>query len=148
MDLPCAYVHFSRKTMNTKRKSILQFFTVFRLEIKWLKKRCKSIYLLATHRHTHTRIHTATQKGLLAVNIFFLLVFVFLFAFVVVFVFVFVFLFDCKFLLQLWLGLLPLGPALECAQFAQHSTHTVTHSHTHTHTCWQTVAELESSHFA
>lgn len=54
LDSPCACVHFSRKTMNTKRKSISQFFTVFRLEIKWLKKRCKSIYLLSTHTHTHS----------------------------------------------------------------------------------------------
>lgn len=54
LDSPCACVHFSRKTMNTKRKSISQFFTVFRLEIKWLKKRCKSIYLLSTRTHTHS----------------------------------------------------------------------------------------------
>lgn len=54
LDSPCACVHFSRKTMNTKRKSISQFFTVFRLEIKWLKKRCKSIYLLSTRTRTHT----------------------------------------------------------------------------------------------
>lgn len=61
VDSPCACVHFSRKTMNTKRKSILQFFTVFRLEIKWLKKRCKSIYLLSTL--THKRWHTHTVAG-------------------------------------------------------------------------------------
>lgn len=64
IDSPCACVHFSRKTMNTKRKSISQFFTVFRLEIKWLKKRCKSIYLLFTHTRTHTRTRTLTACSL------------------------------------------------------------------------------------
>jgi len=58
--LPCAWVHLSRKTMNTKRKSILQFFTVFRLKINWLKKRSKSIYL-PSPRDTHT--NTTPQKA-------------------------------------------------------------------------------------
>lgn len=62
LDSPCACVHFSRKTMNTKRKSISQFFTVFRLEIKWLKKRCKSIYLLSTRTHTHTHTHSGHSQ--------------------------------------------------------------------------------------
>jgi len=48
--------------MNTKRKSILQFFTVFRLKINWLKKRSKSIYLPSPRdTHTNTPAHTGVE---------------------------------------------------------------------------------------
>jgi len=69
--LPCAWVHLSRKTMNTKRKSILQFFTVFRLKINWLKKLSTSTYLPSptpgthTHKYTPTHMHRgATPAGI------------------------------------------------------------------------------------
>jgi len=49
--------------MNTKRKSILQFFTVFRLKINWLKKRSKSIYLPSPRdTHTNTPAHTRGKR--------------------------------------------------------------------------------------
>jgi len=64
--------------MNTKRKSILQFFTVFRLKINWLKKRSKSIYLPSprdTHTNTpaHTRVETTPTRIYRYIYIFVLL---------------------------------------------------------------------------
>lgn len=60
--LPCAWVHLSRKTMNTKRKSILQFFTVFRLKINWLKKLSTSTYLPSPTPGTHTHKYTPAHR--------------------------------------------------------------------------------------
>lgn len=131
MVLPCAYVHFSRKTMNTKRKSILQFFTVFRLEIKWLKKRCKSIYLLATHTQTHLHKHTTCTKGSPRMCSCCEVVFFFPYQYSYS-------IFYCEFQLQL----LARSPAFTrrsvCPAF-----HTDTHMHTHCACRWQ-----ESRHFA